>query len=436
MDFGFNCSSGSLKCVAVSARGKYLCCGGTDERIRIFNVVENRSMGELGLHEGAITSLAFFDDSHMISGSEDMSLRIWRCHDWECLHVLHGHKGAITSVAIHPTGKLALSVSKDNTMKLWNLIQGRCSFTRRLKGPADKVFWHPSGQYYMLVVTSEVQVYRASDNVCTASIKHKTRVNQAVFCMCGREPSDSVSSEGDSSEGDSSSGSGSGSGSSSLLRVASVCEDKTLLLHTMEGVETARLDVKDLHGRPRDMWGCSLSTSSSGEAVAAALEGEGDCLALASSQGKLVVISCRAMEEGHPFDECALASAQVKAEPRLTCIVSWSNSSHGAVKSNSESSGAVTVSSSKGKKAAGQGTAKTASAATTGAGAGAGASKGGKKIDKSDKKDKNDKKKEGGQGQKRGREEASAGKPKQQGQGKQGGQTAAPQQKNSKKQKK
>ena len=70
MSFGFNCSQGSLKTLAVSSGGKYLCCGGTDERIRIFNVAENRSMGELGLHEGAITSLEFFEDSYMISGSE------------------------------------------------------------------------------------------------------------------------------------------------------------------------------------------------------------------------------------------------------------------------------------------------------------------------------------------------------------------------------
>ena len=423
MDFGFNCSSGALKCVAVSARGKYLCCGGTDERIRIFNVVENRSMGELGLHEGAITSLAFFDDSHMISGSEDMSLRIWRCHDWECLHVLHGHKAVITSVAIHPSGKLALSVSKDNTMKLWNLIQGRCSFTRRLKGPADKVFWHPSGEYYMLVVTTEVQVYRASDNVCTASIKHKTRVNQAVFCMCGRENSGSsgVSSSGSSSEV----GEGGSSGASdSLLRVASVCEDKTLLLHNLEGVETARLDVTELHGRPRDMWGCSLSTSSSGEVVAAALEGEGDCLSLASSLGKLVVISCRAMEEGHPYDECALVSAQVKAEPRLTCIVSWSNSSHSNTKSSTKSSTKSksddTASSSKGKQSAGQATAKKSTTTST-ASANA-ASKGSKTNDK----------KKGGD-RKRGREEPAAGGKQQ---GKQSEQTTAPKQKKQKKQKK
>lgn len=76
MSFGFNCSQGALKTLAISSGGLYLSCGGTDERIRIFNVSENRSMGELGLHEGAITSLEFFEDSHMISGSEVKDLSI------------------------------------------------------------------------------------------------------------------------------------------------------------------------------------------------------------------------------------------------------------------------------------------------------------------------------------------------------------------------
>ena len=29
-------------------------------------------------------------------------------------------------MSIHPSGKMALSVSKDGTMKLWNLVQGFC----------------------------------------------------------------------------------------------------------------------------------------------------------------------------------------------------------------------------------------------------------------------------------------------------------------------
>ena len=77
MSFGFNCSQGALKSIAVSSSGVYLSCGGTDERIRLFNVAENRSMGELGLHEGAITALEFFEDSHMISGSDVRPLKVF-----------------------------------------------------------------------------------------------------------------------------------------------------------------------------------------------------------------------------------------------------------------------------------------------------------------------------------------------------------------------
>jgi WD40 repeat protein len=39
-------------------------------------------------------------------------------------HIEGGHKGPIHDIAVHPSGKLALSVSKDNTMKLWNLVHG------------------------------------------------------------------------------------------------------------------------------------------------------------------------------------------------------------------------------------------------------------------------------------------------------------------------
>jgi WD40 repeat protein len=134
LSYGFHCTAGSLKCIAVSKNGKYLVTGGMDERIRIFNVKDNKSLGELSSHTGAINALDFFEDSFLISGSDDCNVCIWRIYDWNCVHILGGHKLPINDVAIHPTGKMALSVSKDNTLKLWNLVQGRCAFTRRLRG--------------------------------------------------------------------------------------------------------------------------------------------------------------------------------------------------------------------------------------------------------------------------------------------------------------
>lgn len=70
MKYGFSCCQQSLKAVAVSNTGKYLACGGMDERIRIFDAKEHRSLGEVSNQGGAITCLAFFGDSFLISGSE------------------------------------------------------------------------------------------------------------------------------------------------------------------------------------------------------------------------------------------------------------------------------------------------------------------------------------------------------------------------------
>ncbi len=83
---------------------------------------------------------------------------MWRVYDWHCVHILGGHKAIVNDLSIHPTGKLALSVSKDNTLKLWNLVHGRCAFTRRLKGAADRVCWDADGLHYLLVVSREVLI--------------------------------------------------------------------------------------------------------------------------------------------------------------------------------------------------------------------------------------------------------------------------------------
>ena len=37
-------------------------------------------------------------------------------------------RGAINDLAVHPTGKLALSVGRDKELRIWNLMAGRCAY--------------------------------------------------------------------------------------------------------------------------------------------------------------------------------------------------------------------------------------------------------------------------------------------------------------------
>lgn len=70
LTYGFHVNTGSLKALAISHSGKYLVTGGMDERIRIYDMINNRSIGELSNHQGGITCLKFYKDAYLFSGSE------------------------------------------------------------------------------------------------------------------------------------------------------------------------------------------------------------------------------------------------------------------------------------------------------------------------------------------------------------------------------
>lgn len=40
---------------------------------------------------------------------------------------------------------MALSVSRDRTLRLWNLLEGRCAYVKRLQGEGELVRWSPAG---------------------------------------------------------------------------------------------------------------------------------------------------------------------------------------------------------------------------------------------------------------------------------------------------
>ena len=76
-------------------------------------------------HLGSITHLVFPSRSHLLSASEDGSLCLFRARDWAVLKVLRGHKGRVNAVAVHPSGKVALSVGKDKALRMWDLMRGK-----------------------------------------------------------------------------------------------------------------------------------------------------------------------------------------------------------------------------------------------------------------------------------------------------------------------
>ena len=87
---------------------------------------------------GSITHLHFASRSHLLSASEDGTLCLFHARDWSVLRTLKGHKARVNCVAVHPSGKVALSVGKDRALRMWDLMRGKGVASTKLgKGKAD-----------------------------------------------------------------------------------------------------------------------------------------------------------------------------------------------------------------------------------------------------------------------------------------------------------
>ena len=93
------------------------------------------------------------------------------------LQVMTGHRKEITSISIHPSGKLALSTSRDSTLRIWDLTKGRCSYHHILDSVAEAVVFSPTGRLYALVSGNAVTLHSIGQEAgLIAELKHERRV--------------------------------------------------------------------------------------------------------------------------------------------------------------------------------------------------------------------------------------------------------------------
>ncbi|KAH8037405.1 hypothetical protein HPB51_009960 [Rhipicephalus microplus] len=171
---------GSVRCV--TAGGKFVASGSVDETVRLFNMRSRSEMGSLMQHEGTVNSLQMYKSSHLFSASDDTTVCVWSTGSWQCLKTLRGHKGEVLSLAVHPSGKLLLSVSKDKTLRTWNLVKGRNAYVTNIKAVAEFVQWSsPDGVYFVVGVGNRLDVYSTEKAGKVHSIDFGKRVGAVAF---------------------------------------------------------------------------------------------------------------------------------------------------------------------------------------------------------------------------------------------------------------
>ncbi len=110
--------------------------GSMDGTIRRWSVTSGAPLHRLTAHEAGVYTVRLHKASGLVaSGGRDMAVRLWRLPSLTSAGVLRGHTGTVTRVGVSPDGKLLASCSRDRTVRLWDAASRRQ--LRVLRGHAD-----------------------------------------------------------------------------------------------------------------------------------------------------------------------------------------------------------------------------------------------------------------------------------------------------------
>ncbi len=101
----------------------------------------------------AVTALAFHPSAPLLAtGATDETVRLWDLREGRQVALLQGHTGTIENLRFSADGRRLLSSSQDSTVHIWNVANGRLRAT--LNGHANSVFSASYSQDGQKIVTA------------------------------------------------------------------------------------------------------------------------------------------------------------------------------------------------------------------------------------------------------------------------------------------
>lgn len=124
-DFHFNAEVEYVHHLAFAPDGKRaLVCA--DRRIYLLDAASGKVLRTLEGHSRAVVTADFSPDGrHVLSGSDDGTLRLWDAASGKQVRSFQGHERGVKSVAFRADGFLALSGGSDATVRVWEIASGK-----------------------------------------------------------------------------------------------------------------------------------------------------------------------------------------------------------------------------------------------------------------------------------------------------------------------
>jgi protein MAK11 len=114
---------------------------------------------------------------------------LYKKRDWSVQHVLSGHdEGGVQCLAVHPTGRMALSGGRDGKIVLWDLMKGRLAFVYKIpmkkksrKESVNHIVWSEDGNRYAFCYGSKITARDVASGEDLLDVDMPSRVNQLAF---------------------------------------------------------------------------------------------------------------------------------------------------------------------------------------------------------------------------------------------------------------
>jgi protein MAK11 len=136
--------------------------------------------------------------THCMLGFSNGKIVLYKKRDWSVQHVLAGHEGGVASLAVHPTGKMALTGGQsDGKLKLWDLTKGRLAYVSKIPPSSmhqsqtrydavNSLVWSKDGSMYGFAHGQHITVRDVASGKELLDVDVPGRVNQ-ITIMSGAE---------------------------------------------------------------------------------------------------------------------------------------------------------------------------------------------------------------------------------------------------------
>jgi len=111
-----------VRCVCFANDGKRIVSGSDDLTLRLWDSATGTEVGAFQGHLGPVLSVAFSPDDRLIaSGSWDRTVRIWDADTYQELCTIQGYNGFVERVSFGPDSDKFVSAGRDAALRLWSL---------------------------------------------------------------------------------------------------------------------------------------------------------------------------------------------------------------------------------------------------------------------------------------------------------------------------